>query len=424
MHKRQCTRLTAGLCAVVLVIVGMYSPATMSAQNSKSVAALVPLQGMVQWQAAETENWVTLQEPQTVAVGDMVRTGSQGLAVLKFFEGVEAEILPNSVLVVDNLVLEQAESGGPFAISLGVLAGDTLHRVGQALDTESQYEVYTPSAMVSVRGTQFWASAYPMGETIVRAVEGAVQVSTIDPDGRSRTSVTLEAGESILAKDSELGEVLPVTDLPLYPPDLPLAPVTCGNGICEEAEAETGTCPADCLTYSNCGDGICDWIEGENATVCPSDCGMHTGIPVIDVPPLVIPAEIIETETPRLHFLWATMSCEFEPGDTFSGPLLMHWGVGCFDSFAHASMHPHPADYQLLVDGELADMSTLRQSGPHLHPPYCPVGWSFELGPMAFEPGVHTLRLTETVTDTWSTLDGRGRNAGEVVEMTCTITVR
>jgi hypothetical protein len=424
MHKRQCMWLTAGLCAVVLVFAGVYSPATMNAQTSAGAAALVPLQGMVQWQASNTEDWVTLQEPQIVAAGDMVRTGSQGLAALKFFEGIQVDILPNSVLIIDNLVLEQVESSGPFAISLGVLAGDTLHRVNQAPDTESRYEIYTPSAMIAVQRTQFWVSAYPMGETIVRAVEGMVQVSTIDPEGRSRNAVTLEPGESILAIDSALGEVLPLTDLPLFPPDLPLAPVTCGNGICEEAEADTGTCPADCLSYSNCGDGICDWIEGENTTVCPSDCGMHTGIPVIDVPPLAIPAEIIEIETPRLHFLWATMSCEFEPADTFSGSLLMHWGVGCFDSFAHASAHPHPADYQLLVDGELADMSTLRQSGPHLHPPYCPVGWSFELGPMAFEPGTHTLRLIETVTDTWSTLNGGGRNAGEVVEMTCTITVR
>lgn len=421
MDTRQGKWLVLVLSAVVLVIAGLGGE--VNAQDGANVAALDPLQGMVQWRAAESEGWVTLAGPQVVAVGDRVHTGSQGLAVLVFFEGVEVEILPNSVLVVDDLAVAEAESGGPFTVSLGVLAGDTLHRVDRALDTESQYMVYTPSAIVAVRGSEFWASAYPMGETVVRAIEGAVQVSAVDPQGQRGASATLDAGEAVLAVGGELGDVFPVDDLPLYPPDLPLAPVTCGNGICEDAEANAGSCPADCLMYSDCGDGICDLIEGENAMVCPSDCGMQTGIPVIGVPPLVLPVEEIPYETPRLHFLWATMSCEFEPSDTFSGPLLMHWGVGCFDSFAHASAHPHPADYQLLVDGEVADMSTLRQSGPHLHPPYCPVGWSFELGPMDFEPGAHTLTLIETVTDTWSGESGT-RNAGERVEMTCQITVR
>ncbi len=139
-----------------------------------------------------------------------------------------------------------------------------------------------------------------------------------------------------------------------------------------------------------------------------------------------IPGEAIEPAENTLHFLWATMSCEYTPSSTISGPLLTHWGVGCFDSYAHASAHPHPADYQMFMDGELMDMGTLRQSGPHLHPPYCPVGWTFTFGPVTLPPGEHTLRLVETITDTWTTItEGTGgRRAGETVELSCVITVQ
>lgn len=123
-----------------------------------------------------------------------------------------------------------------------------------------------------------------------------------------------------------------------------------------------------------------------------------------------------------LHFLWGSMVCVLTPAEVISEPLHIYWGIGCFDSQAHANMHPHPADYQLMVDGQAWDMSGLHQTGPHRHPPYCPWGWSFHMDPIELEPGKHTLTLVETVTDTWSGVSG-GRNAGEVVTLSCTVEI-
>jgi hypothetical protein len=140
------------------------------------------------------------------------------------------------------------------------------------------------------------------------------------------------------------------------------------------------------------------------------------------VTPRILYFDEAQSEAPMLQFLWG-QGCLFTPSSTIFGPLLMYWGIGCFDSAVHANAHHHPADYQLYVDGELRSMTSLRQSGPHRHPPFCPWGWSFQLGPINLRPGEHDLRLVEIVTDTWSTLSGTGRNAGERVSMTCHVTV-
>lgn len=50
---------------------------------------------------------------------------------------------------------------------------------------------------------------------------------------------------------------------------------TCGDGTCDESEAEDcATCAADCGACAGCGDQTCDKAAGEGCATCPADCGV------------------------------------------------------------------------------------------------------------------------------------------------------
>ena len=83
------------LVFVLLAAINQY------AAGADSVASLDPVQGVIQYDPAETpgEDWQIVTQRQLVSVGDRVRTNMDGVALLTFFTGVESEILPNTVIV-------------------------------------------------------------------------------------------------------------------------------------------------------------------------------------------------------------------------------------------------------------------------------------------------------------------------------------
>lgn len=186
-------------------------------------------------------------------------------------------------------------------------------------------------------------------------------------------------------------------------------------------------------------DGV---VDGESQLVVPTlevatptvqaACANATALALLDegVPcdlPLepVLPGATLpargEPDDSRIFIAWHNGTCE--PTPALTSPISFDWGVGCFDSAAHANAHPYPADYQLWLDREPMDMGGLQQVGPFPSDPYCPWAWGFTLPSRVIAPGEHTLTIEETITDTWSALNGNGRNAGEQVTLTCTFVV-
>ena len=56
--------------------------------------------------------------------------------------------------------------------------------------------------------------------------------------------------------------------------------------------------------------------------------------------------------------MWHLMACTYG-GEAITNRVSFVWGIGCFNSAASANAHPHPAAYQLYVDGVAMDMSSL-----------------------------------------------------------------
>ncbi len=145
-----------------------------------------------------------------------------------------------------------------------------LHDIDHLLDDESRYEVHTPSAVVSVRGTTFFSGVTWLGETIINHDTGTLAVSGVSPEGIIGPPLLVSESLSLpVAPDGQLGEPGPY-DPPEYPTSAPLAPETCGNSICEPGE--TSVCALDCLTSATCGNGICEPDTLEGPVTCRVDC--------------------------------------------------------------------------------------------------------------------------------------------------------
>lgn len=118
------------------------------------------------------------RDGEELAVGDAVRTDNSGRALLTFYEGTTAEVLPASLLIVERLETN-ATGGNPAApvVSLRQLAGQVIHRLTRTLLPGAVYEVRTPSASAVVRGTVLQVSVATDGGTRVEVFQGSAEVT-------------------------------------------------------------------------------------------------------------------------------------------------------------------------------------------------------------------------------------------------------
>jgi hypothetical protein len=265
VHKLPVRRLG------ILVLLALLLPASTQIATGQQgmTATLIPMQGLVQYRAVSApENaWQTLPGPQIVGEGDWVRTDSLGEAQVAFFTGDLTTILANTQVQIGKL---QGTDSSPV-VSINQSVGDMQHQIGRVLDANSSYEVNTPSAVITVRGTNFWSSSTWLSETTVNTAEGITEIEGVSPDGVLSPPTFIAANQSLYVRpDGQPGQ--PGTfSQPPAPPSAPLAPATCGNGTCDAGENATN-CALDCQTFPNCGNGICELDAGEGPVTCPADC--------------------------------------------------------------------------------------------------------------------------------------------------------
>jgi hypothetical protein len=263
-------KLPARLLVLLTLLVLLFpASAQFVSGQAGATAALVPIQGLVQYRAANApENaWQTLTAVQLVAEGDWVRTDNLGEAQLTFFDGNLTTILPNTQIQV--ATFQMAATNSPV-VTLNQSVGDVRNQINRALDSQSSYEVNTPSAVITVRGTDFWSSGTWLSETTVNVASGITEIQGVSPQGVLQPSVFIGQNQSLYVRnDGQPGQPGTFTQPP-EPPPAPLAPATCGNGTCEPGEEQI--CAVDCQTFPNCGNGVCDLEALEGPVTCPADC--------------------------------------------------------------------------------------------------------------------------------------------------------
>lgn len=137
-------------------------------------ATLEVLAPGVEVQRVNTGNWITVNTESIVGVGDTIRTNETGQARITFFQdGTDTELLPNTTFRIATF----NGTTNLFHISVEVILGQTLQRLGRLFDSSSSYDVDTPGMKLGARGTRFAIRVEENGRSAMLVTEGLVNAA-------------------------------------------------------------------------------------------------------------------------------------------------------------------------------------------------------------------------------------------------------
>ncbi len=160
--------------AIVLIIV--FALLAQSLLVVTRVAQAERARGLVEVQRAGTGSFSALASGQTVAVGDVVRTGKDGQVEFTWADKTRWKLTPNTQLVVAKATTNNARDSEVSRFRLD--SGKLFVRIVKPVRPGSSFEVQTPSARAWVVGTVFSIAALPDGSTRIETFAGRVQMES------------------------------------------------------------------------------------------------------------------------------------------------------------------------------------------------------------------------------------------------------
>ena len=113
-----------------------------------------------------------------VLVPGMVVETKKGSVVLDLADGSQAQVKSNT-----RVVLKDPAQQGLFSLEL--FLGKVVTKIKKRLGSEPSFRMGTPTAVITVRGTEFLTDVDKKGKTEVYVYEGVVEVAGLLPGSRS-----------------------------------------------------------------------------------------------------------------------------------------------------------------------------------------------------------------------------------------------
>ena len=191
--------LCLGLCvATVLDVSGApvaAQPRTPAQAALPPAAILTVISGGVLMRNAGAD-FAAASDGSVLYVGSTVRTSADARAIITLFEGSTVELEPASDITIE----EATTRGGSTIVELAQSLGRTWHVVTHLTTADSRYEVKTPSATASVRGTAFEVAVDDASTTTVTTTEG--RVATADAAATTEVLVTADQTTTVHANSA------------------------------------------------------------------------------------------------------------------------------------------------------------------------------------------------------------------------------
>ncbi len=193
----------ASLVLALAAIVGLLSLDTDDEPGSEN-AAWVAATGTLNVTAGEV-TLTTGTESQTLAAGqrvdvrpgDRIEVSDDGEAVLTLFTGQQSRLARGTTATL--AALEQ--SGERTNVRLEIAVGQAINSVQSLLGDGSNFEIDTPNATITVRGTEFLVAVRPDTLTQVASTEGTVTVTSGDK------TVEIPYGYGVPVRPDGMGDV-------------------------------------------------------------------------------------------------------------------------------------------------------------------------------------------------------------------------
>ena len=165
--------------------------------SSFAGAKAVTVSGDVQARNTDSLLWNEVKSDASLAGGQEVKTGRGAKAVIGFDDGSKVEIGPKS-----SFVLEAASSGeASMKLNLGKMKAWVTARLSR------RFKVRTPTAVCSVRGTEFGVDVSPSGATSVDLLRGSLGVA----DNRGN-ELMLQEGQRVDVTQQGLGKPISISE--------------------------------------------------------------------------------------------------------------------------------------------------------------------------------------------------------------------
>lgn len=211
MSERSKRGLELSITAVfvlALLLVGAVLIFSGGTAAAKQFATLRVVGGAVDVQARGSDAFESATDGQSLHEGDMVRTGPDGRASIAYFDGSVTRLDYDSTFTLTTL--ETLDNQDASKVIVGEQdQGNSYNRVAELTDSESRFEVETPTATASVQGTVY-ALIVANGATTVAVIDGVVKTSGVGgsvsvPGGKM---VVVDAGGGVGAVQDISDELL------------------------------------------------------------------------------------------------------------------------------------------------------------------------------------------------------------------------
>jgi hypothetical protein len=190
--------LVIGL-AILLATSGAIVPSRLALGASTTLAIIG---GLVETSHGDAA-YAQATDGEVLGRGDAVRTGTDGRAVLTYFDGSTVTIEPSSELIIEEVT---TSPDGTTVVEMTQVIGHTWHVVERQLSPTSKYEIHSPAATAVVRGTTF--------EVLVEPDEagGEPRMTVLTAKGTvamRRAATFASAGEEVLVPEGTEAEARP-----------------------------------------------------------------------------------------------------------------------------------------------------------------------------------------------------------------------
>lgn len=173
-----------GLSRLLLGALSLLASGILAGQAADNIAVIIKMKGNVTYQNPDESTWIEAKVGQALVSGGRLRTGEDGLAMVKFLrDGSMMRLKPQSnVMFLSEKDKEADKKGTVTKISLGTILFDVKRR-----SAEESFIVKTPTTVAAVKGTKFWVVVKSDSTTLVVCSEGLVDVMNIFSGNRRET---------------------------------------------------------------------------------------------------------------------------------------------------------------------------------------------------------------------------------------------
>jgi len=143
-----------------------------------------------------------------VSALDTVQTGDGGATSVEFLDRTRFDVGPNAMVKLDEFAFDPTSAEGAGKISMAIGA---FRYVGGEMKNDENVKLVTPTATMTIRGTELVIYVGIDGTTEVNVVSGAVDVA---PCNKAGEAVSVTAGQRVVVPVSCTTNVTAIRELP------------------------------------------------------------------------------------------------------------------------------------------------------------------------------------------------------------------